>query len=227
MSFIARLFYNNKDWQQPTNADTFSHNGNGYGVLVNHKKTTYRYGFEEWVFNPFIKKLRIGYLESYRSIRPIAAKVDKIMLVTRKDDGNFYHIGNILEVEQLRNSDIEDIKKSLIESNWKVNIQEHFSELGDNRSFEELIHYRQHWNDNSILKDRNDKLDTGFCFNIRYKKIELFKSNDYVNLTTLAGNEIRLTITIQHLGKRYSMQNLVNSLSNNNRLKKYLLTQIQ
>jgi hypothetical protein len=226
MSFIARLFYNNKGWQQPTNEDDFSEVGKGYGMLVDDiKNVEYRYGFEEWIFNPLVKKLNIGYLESYRTIRPIVDEVDKIILVTKANVGNYYHIGNIYGVTQLACDRIGDIRKTLTTNKWQAIIEKHFAVLGDNRSFNQLQHYKEHWDDNCVVKQRNDQNNTGFCFNTQYKKIELFKEGEWKNLTALAGNA-DISRSMQRLSNKYSTQTLIDSLPNNNQLKKYLQTQI-
>jgi hypothetical protein len=226
MSFIVRLLYNNNGWQQPTNADNFSNRGNGYGMLVNDiENVEYRYGFEEWMFNPLVKTLNIGYLESYRTINPIVDEIDKIILVSRKNDGNYYHIGNIYSVTQLPIERIGDIIEILTTNNWQNIIEQHFAALGDYRNFNQLQHYTKHWNDNCVVKQPNADNNTGFCFNIQYKKIELFKEGEWKNLTALAG-DADISRSMQRLSNKYSTQTLIDSLPNNNQLKKYLQTQI-
>lgn len=219
MTHIARLFYNNTSWQQPTNTDIFA--GMSYGIKVNYPKFKYRFGLEEWLFNKITLKIKIGFLECYRQ-KPYHNITDKIMLVTRYPDGNFYHIGNVYGVMQLNNDEIEHIRQILLAQGWAHLVQDHFAALGDTRTFVGHTEYQNHWRSNAIIKQPADNNNTGFCFNISYKKIELLK--EYVNLTTLA-NPLNINRQIQKLSIRYIANSLIGFLPNQNNLQHYLNNQ--
>ncbi len=221
MTHIARLVYNTAHWQQPTNADVFANNGIGYGIVVNYREFTYRFGLEEWLFNKIPQKEKIGFLECYRQ-RIYADIVDKIMLITRYPNGSYYHIGNVYGVEQLVDEEIQGIIEMLLAQNWDKIIEEHFAALGDVRAFLAHTEYQNHWQSVTIIKAAGDNNDTGFCFNIKYKKIELLKTP--INLTEFA-NGFVIGNKAGRLANRYDAINLINKLPIGNPLKQYLITQ--
>jgi hypothetical protein len=214
MIYAARVFYNNKNWIRPTNADQ----GKNYGVTIRNNKITYRFGFEEWLFHEVLKKFKIGYLECYRHIKS-SETADKILLYT-KNNNQFFHVGNLYGVEQLLPDEIGKIRNELLQLKWDKIIEEHFALLNDQRAFNRYAEYQSHWLSNEIIK----YLEQGFCINIRYKKAELFSKNKYVNLSDLDNQEC-LSKKWSFLSKRYIVPNMINTL-NNNPLKKYLKNQL-
>ena len=80
MTYATRLFFNNENWEYPTDSDPNAYTNNGYGSLVNlGNNLLYRFGFEEWLNNEILLSHRIGFLESYRNNIFLEA-ADKILL---------------------------------------------------------------------------------------------------------------------------------------------------
>jgi len=221
MTYAARLFLNNKNWTQPTDVDENAYANNGYGVLVETpSKNEYRFGFEEWLCNETPANQNIGFLECYRNAKH-EETASKIMLYT-KIKNNLFHVGNIHEVNQLNNHDINNIKNELTQLSWNDVIQNHFQLLQDRRLFNNHSEYLQHWNSSQIICNQNE---AGFCFNITYKKLEVFTEDKFVNLSSL-DTQNSFFHNWQYLSRRFVVENLIEKLSESNPLKKYLQNQI-
>lgn len=220
MTYATRLFYNNANWEHPTNVDHNAFLNNGYGMIVNlGNDLTYRFGFEEWLNNNILRNQKLGFLESYRHIHyPEVA--DKILLYT-KIGNDIFHVGNLYGVRQLTNDLIPQIRQELLMMEWNNVIENDFDLLDDNRVFQEHLEYQQHWQSQSIVINN---IECGFCININYKKIEFYSSNSFVNLSAL-DNQNSFYHNWQYLSTRFNLQNHINKLNDNNPLWDYLTNQ--
>jgi hypothetical protein len=160
MKTIARIILNTNNWVSPSNST------NKNAVEVKNGINSYRYGYEEWNNDEQIKALNLGYLECYRhSNFPDDAEL--IILVCRDDNGDYFHYGNMYNVRQLQNHEIETIRKELQKINWLKKVESQFNNAPffDNRNFLNH-HYMGAWNSNEIVTKAQIP---GFIMNVKYK----------------------------------------------------------
>lgn len=210
MKTIARIILNTNNWVSPSNSTIKN------AVEVNNGINSYRYGYEEWNNDEQIKALNIGYLECYRhSNFPQVAEL--IVLVFRDADGDYYHYGNMYNVKQLQNHEVEPLRIELQKINWlkKVESQFNAAPFFDNRNFSNH-HYMGAWNSNKIVTKAQKP---GFIFNLKYDKIDIFKTP--INLTNKSNVKFDSRI-IAKLTVRYYLENFMNNFEKSNPLHKYL-----
>jgi hypothetical protein len=207
---IARIILNTNNWVSPSNST------NKNAVEVKNGINSYRYGYEEWNNDEQIKALNLGYLECYRhSNFPDDAEL--IILVYRDDNGDYFHYGNMYNVRQLQNHEIETIRKELQKINWLKKVESQFNSAPffDTRHFSNH-HYMSAWNSNEIVTRAQMP---GFVMNIKYKSLNILPKP--VNLTKLAGIKFD-NRKISRLKSRYYLENFMNNLDKSNQLFKYL-----
>ena len=210
MKTIARIILNTNNWVSPSNST------NKNAVEVKNGINSYRYGYEEWNNDEQIKALNLGYLECYRhSNFPDDAEL--IILVCRDDNGDYFHYGNMYNVRQLQNHEIETIRKELQKINWLKKVESQFNSAPffDTRHFSNH-HYMSAWNSNEIVTRAQMP---GFVFNLKYDKIDIFKA--LINLTNKSNVKFDNRI-IAKLSVRYYLENFMNNFEKSNPLHKYL-----
>jgi hypothetical protein len=210
MKTIARIILNTNNWVSPSNSSIKN------AVEVNNGINSYRYGYEEWNNDEQIKVLNLGYLECYRhSSFPQVA--DLILLVYRDADGDYFHYGNMYNVRQLQNLEIETIRKELQKTNWLKKVESQFkvAPFFDNSNFLNH-HYMGAWNSNEIVTRGQMP---GFIMNIEYNSFKLLPQP--INLTKLAGTDFD-NRKIAKLTVRYYLENFMNNFEKSNPLHKYL-----
>ncbi len=207
----AKLITNTQDWIVPSNSEN-----SDVGVLVNlPNNIQIRYGYEEWLFNETLKQHKIGFLECYR--HRYYPNVEKVMLFANFNQGDLFHVGNIIGVQSLTNNDILPIRETLGQD-WLNFVNQCLSFYNNNLNLNVPIGAYQHWNSQSVIKDAlNGQL--GFAFNIKYKEIEYLKKP--VNMTSL---DPLVNVKWKRLSKRYIVNKLVRSLNQDNELVNYLNT---
>ncbi len=210
MKTIARIIFNTNNWVSPSNSTIKN------AVEFKNGISSYRYGYEEWNNDEQIKALNLGYLECYRrSNFPDVAEL--IILVYRDDNGDYFHYGNIYNVRQLQNHEIETIRKELQKINWLKKVESQFNSAPffDTRHFSNH-HYMSAWNSNEIITKAQKP---GFVLNVEYKSLNILPKP--INLTKLAGTAFD-NRKISRLRSRYYLDNFMNNLDKSNPLHKYL-----
>jgi hypothetical protein len=210
MKTIARIILNTNNWVSPSNST------NKNAVEVKNGINSYRYGYEEWNNDEQIKALNLGYLECYRhSNFPDDAEL--IILVCRDGNGDYFHYGNMYNVRQLQNHEIESLRIELQKTNWLNKVESQFlaAPFFDNSNFLNH-HYMGAWNSNEIVTRAQMP---GFVMNIKYKSLNILPKP--VNLTKLAGIKFD-NRKISRLKSRYYLENFMNNLDKSNQLFKYL-----
>jgi hypothetical protein len=211
MKIIARIILNTNNWVSPSNSTVKN------AVKVNNGINSYRYGYEEWNNDEQIKALNLGYLECYRrSNYPEVAEL--IILIYRDDNGDYFHYANMYEVSQLKNHEIEPLRKELQKINWLKKVESQFNNAPffDNRNFSNH-HYTGAWNSNEIVSKAQIP---GFIMNVKYKSLYILPKP--VNLTKLAGTDFD-NRKIAKLTVRYYLENFMNNFEKSNPLHKYLV----
>jgi hypothetical protein len=164
MKTIARIILNTNNWVSPSNSTIKN------AVEVNNGINSYRYGYEEWNNDEQIKAINLGYLECYRhSSFPQLAEL--VLLVYRDADGDYYHYGNMYNVRQLQNLEIEPLRLQLQKIKWLKKVESQFkvAPFFDKRNF--LNHpYLGAWNSNEII---NEAQKPGFVLNFEYKSLNI------------------------------------------------------
>jgi hypothetical protein len=210
MKTIARIILNTSNWVSPSNSTIKN------AVEVNNGINSYRYGYEEWNNDEQIKAMNLGYLECYRhSSFPQLAEL--VLLVYRDADGDYYHYGNMYNVRQLQNLEIEPLRLQLQKIKWLKKVESQFkvAPFFDNSNF--LNHpYLGAWNSNEIVTRAQMP---GFIMNIEYNSFKLLPQP--INLTKLAGIKFD-NRKISRLKSRYYLENFINNLDKRNPLHKYL-----
>jgi len=172
--YASKLVHNNNNWTSVSGlAQT--------GILVDtNKKNSYYFGLEEWINNSILRKMKVGYIDSYRAFHRTDA-VDRIILFSfNPTNRQVYYVGNLYKVRQLANEEINPLK-TMLNQNWLGEVQNGFHNIGDNRPIQNHIEYMGCWDSNNIVAETRQS----FILNIRYEKIKLFPKKDWVNLTEL------------------------------------------
>ncbi len=173
--YAAKLVHNINNW-----VSVSGYAQTGITVNINIKKSYY-FGLEEWINNPILRKMKVGYLDCYRASIHLGL-ADKIALFSYDPrNTNIYHVGNVYGVEQLNDNNIPAIYPNLNPNNWLNQVEHDFHNIGDLRAILNHIEYMHCWNALHI----NDDIGNAFILNIRYKEIEFFEPSNRVNITHL------------------------------------------
>jgi hypothetical protein len=173
----SKLVYNNNNFTSVSGvAQT------GIYVTRNNKKASYYFGNEEWLNNQTLKKMKIGYIDSYRRTTRLGIEPKIALFMYNRYDSQIYHIGNLYKVKQIIPEEIEEIRQELLQNNWLNYAQEGFNNIGDNRQINQHTQYFNCWNSNNITGD----IGKSFIINIRYSRIEIFKEKLQVNNLSLS-----------------------------------------
>ena len=173
----ARIFYNSNNWEKADNTDFYAKNNGGYGEIVFDYKIAF--GFEEWLFNPILLKLKIGFLECYRQ-NYFNDKVD-IILFTRDRNRGWLSVAELKGVIQIKDNEINHFKSELEKNNWQ---QQCYNDLeiicGNNETNKKRTKelWGNHWNSKSIICSKKNPRD-GFLVNIKYEAIIYHKLNKF------------------------------------------------
>lgn len=166
--YVSKLVYNSNEWTSPTGLAS-------NGITLNNGEV---YGFEEWLNNSILKKLKIGFLESFRK-RKGTEKIGRIALITFcKRTRTVYYVGNLYDVTQITNNQIP-LKRQLLPEDWLDIISADLTRQFPNTNANEL--YLQCYNSNII----SGPIGGSFVFNIKYENLELFPREKWINLTKL------------------------------------------
>lgn len=175
--YASKLVCNNYNW---TTVSGLAQKGI---FVYRGKNISYYFGLEEWLNNAFLRKMKVGYIDSYRAhLRHGFA--ERIALFTYcKSNRQVYYVGDIYDVCQVADEEIEDLRNILIGQNWLQEVERGFHNIGDNRANGNHTDYMQCWNSNLIIAQTGQ----AFILNIRYEKFELLPQRDWVNLSELNG----------------------------------------
>ena len=178
--YIARIFNNESKWEKPDNTDIWAkpnnHRKSGYGEILTQNKNI-SFGFEEWLFNSVLLNLKIGFLECYRQNR-FTDKVD-IILFIRNNTSTCLQIAKLINVEQINDAQINEIKKELTKTEWQQYCHKDLKEICNNNQSainESKQLWDNHYNCNTILVNKKNNPRDGFIINIKYDKVEIFKN---------------------------------------------------
>ena len=149
------------------------------GIMVNTigLSESFFLGLEEWNNSEILRKLKLAYLDSFRSVKR-TEYFDCINLINYKN-GIVYLVGKIEGVKQLENDEIEEIRNTLSHHNWLPKIKNDFTSLNETQIIENPQEYLTCWNSEEIVAPTNQS----FILNLRYEKILFLK--EPINLTEL------------------------------------------
>jgi len=189
---VAKLVYNSNGWSFPTGLASD-------GIIVNDCEV---FGFEEWINNPVLRGLKIGFIESFRTCRR-PKTIDRIALITFcKRTKTVYFVGNLYTITQIDNNQIPQIRQ-LLPSNWLEIIAGDFNrQFPNTNAFQQ---YLQCYNSNII----SGSIGGSFVFNIKYEKLELFPRKNWINLTSINPD---VNNKWKHLKQLYNVPNEFESL---------------
>ena len=172
----SKLVNNSKNWTSVSReAQT--------GILVNRNlqnKKSYFFGLEEWNNCEQLRKHKLAYLDSFRSINRLDY-YERIEMLNF-NNGIVYHIGSIENVKRIRCTEITEIKKVLNSENWLTQVENDFNAVHDLRDIANNYEYMHCWNSEEIVAPTNE----GFIVNIRYDKLVFF--DNPVNITSVNPN---------------------------------------
>ena len=175
----ARIFYNSNNWIKADNTDFYAKNNDGYGERVGNDIA---FGFEEWLFNPILLKLKIGFLECYRQ-NYFNDKVD-IILYTRDRSRGWLGVAELKGVIQIKVNEIKHFKSELEKNNWQQQCYNDLENIchSDADKIEIKNRWDNHWNSTIIVQPRNHPIDLpkiGFLVNIKYEDIIYHNLNEF------------------------------------------------
>ena len=203
----ARIFYNYNNWEKADNTDFYAKNNDGYGERVGNDIA---FGFEEWLFNPILLKLKIGFLECYRQ-NYFNDKVD-IILFTRDRNRGWLSVAELKGVEQIKDNEINHFKSELEKNNWQQQCHKDLEVIcGNNETNKKRAKelWGNHWNSKAIICTKYNPRD-GFLVNIKYEAIIYHKLNEFN------------PNNCWHLSIRYNIDNnnLINEVNANSKIPK-------
>jgi hypothetical protein len=214
MNCAAQIVFNNLNYEQPSDAYIMM-----AGVFVTRPNgTIYKYGYEEWNRQKLLLNNKIAYVESYR--RHLLNPCKKLMLYYKDPNhGNdFFHYATLYNVEQLSDNNIQNIKINLNNAGWQAMVQGHFNNPPINDLGPIGLHpsYLAAFDSNNIVTQNPNP---GFIVNLEYERIDVLKKP--VNLSKMDNEDI-INSSWRRLSVRYYIDNLNDSLNDNNPLKEYL-----
>lgn len=174
---LAKLVNNINNWATLSRS---AQTGMYVHVSEGNKKSYY-FGLEEWNNNEIMLKHKIAYLDCFRSF-PRKEFYEEIELIKFLHK-NLYHVGRFQNVRTIKSDEIPEIKKTLSDENWLINIENSFHKINDLRPINANSQYVKCWNSEKIVAPINE----GFIVNIRYDKLTFFEQP--INLTLL-NNEV-------------------------------------
>jgi hypothetical protein len=203
----AKLVWNNDGWTLPAGSAN-------YGVLVNGPNfNNYRYGLEEFLFNDQLIQRNLGYLDCYRNPRnPRFNQIEDVLLFTlNPNDGHILAVGVLRVVNQLLDNEKIQIWNDMQQHNYIENVVNpafQIIEFLDNN--EQAIGTGVYFANNFGVDIDNLPLihgiaPNGFFVNLRYKGIEIFPADEWIDLTNVdpgVNNAWRHLSTRYHIGNR-------------------------
>jgi hypothetical protein len=154
------------------------------GILVPSNKLlkrAYYFGLEEWMNNPILKELKLGYIDSFRRTLRTGVEERVVLFMYNPNDNQIYYVGNLYGVEQLNEQEINQIRINLNNENWLEIVQTDFNNIGDQRLIQNHKEYMKCWHAQLIVGPTGGS----FIVNIKYKKLEIFSEKERVNITKL------------------------------------------
>lgn len=167
--YASKLVLNSNGWASPTSLASD-------GVNINNGSF---FGFEEWLNDPVFRELKIGYIDSFRTDRS-NTNYDRVALFTYlKGKKIVYYVGNLYGVKQINYPELLNIRGLLQNRKWMEERKTELNTIFNETNAFEL--YNNCFNSNHITGGTQ----TTFVCNFKYEKLELFKTEKWVNLTKL------------------------------------------
>lgn len=167
--YASKLVLNSNGWTSSTGLASD-------GIKVNNESV---YGFEEWLNNPILRELKIGYIDSFRTGQNNNA-FERIALFTYfNSDKNIYYVGNLYGVKQLEYSELLNIRGRLENRGWLNAIRTEFNTVFNGTNAFNL--YNKCFNSHHVT----GKTQTTFVCNLKYESLELFEPSNWINLTEM------------------------------------------
>ena len=162
------------------------------------------FGLEEWNNCEEFKRLKIGFVDSFRH-HLFPEIIDILRLFTLRPDGQMFHVGNMYNVQQLVPNEIERIRNNFCES-WLKQVEQKFNNVGDMREIEQNIEYICCYNSNIII----GAIGKIFIANLKYERMEIFAVEKRKNLTYLnRGCRPTINRSWRHLSTLYNIDNFI------------------
>ncbi len=177
--YASKLVWNNNKW---TNVSDLAQSV----VFVDYRrKNSYYFGLEECLNNPILKKMKVGYIDSYRA-NTFHCIAERIALFTFcLSNRQVFYVGDIFGVYQISDKEIDELRNALIQHNWLEEVENRFHNIGDVRAINNHIEYMRCWNSNNVVGETG----RSFILNIRYEKIKFHRP---INLTDLTDREVNI-----------------------------------
>jgi hypothetical protein len=207
ITHVAKLVWNTNQYQSCSGIAS-------NGVVVNGHNVSYCYGLEEWMFNDFLKNMKIGYLDCYRLMNRSYPDVANIALISvNPKNKHILHIGNVLGVKEIYDNEIETIRGSLDQQNWLQDVVSPNFEMIEACPPNQAIGYNEYFENNFSSNEIRTEAPRGFIVNMRYDKIEFFEPENQASLTQI---DAKVNLRWKRLTQRYIIDDRIS-----NPLKKY------
>ncbi len=180
----SKLVYNSNGWTSLTGLTRD-------GVRLNNGSA---FGFEEWLNNPILKELKVGYIDSFRSA-DVDNRIDKIVLFTLENRVNYY-VGQIIGASRIDNVEVLNTRARLINRNWLINVNNELNNIfNDPNAF---IKYNRCFNSNKVTGNT----ESTFICNLKYESMEIFQRENWINISEMGQ---RVNSRWRHLRNLYDV----------------------